>query len=257
VTGPTGFTGNTGPTGNTGNTGPTGNTGSTGPGSTVTGPTGPSAGPTGPTGASSAPSAATVVQNVCLVGNSAAFTAAAPSAGNLLIAMIFHWSVGITIANGWTTLLNSTTGSNDVCTIVYKIADGTEGTTITPATGGTSYSAALYEIAGAAASTLFSSQGQGSKLSGTSDTVLDGVPTNHCLLIGIIQSQTTSTTTATVSGSGVTSDNTANGATSQGTPRRARNFHADNVAKGSISATVTFDISGSVGTAAVLIGPSI
>jgi hypothetical protein len=158
---------------------------------------------------------------------------------------------------GWTTLINNTVGADDQCQIVYKIADGTEGTTVTPFTNTTSWTAGLWEVQGAAASTLFAASGIGTSSSGTVGTVTSGVPSNHCLLVGLIQSQLASTTTAVVSGSGVTSDDTANGTRASGGPCRGRNFHAADVAKGSITATVTFDVSGTLGLSYVLLGPSI
>lgn len=268
ATGPTGI-GSTGPAGAsvTGPAGPTGPTGGGGGGGGTTGATGAtgSTGPTGlgvtgPTGAGGSAAPPTIVQQTCLCISLGACTvplASAPVAGNLLVALIFHWSATITPAAGWSILVNQPTVADDVCSIFFKLADGTEGTSVTPSSSSTAYTAAIYEISGAAASTLFASQAVATKATGTTDTPITGVPANNCLWIGCSESQLASTTTATVSGSGITSGATSNVGTGSGSPRRGRNWYATNASKGSITATVTFDVSGTIGSSSVLIGPKI
>lgn len=279
-TGPTG-SGSTGPTGATGRTGPTGAgvtgpTGVTGPAAGPTGPTGGaggagsngatgptgagSTGPTGPTGAGAASSAATLVQNIAttIASGACVFTASAPTAGNLLIAICYHFAASVGAAAGWNVLLANLVGAQDVVTIFYKTADGTEGTSVSPSGTTTSWSASLFELAGVASASLFAFTGAGTKLTGTADTVTLGAPRSNCTLVGCIESQETSTTTATVSGSGITAGNQANLASGgSGAPRRIANFSGVTAAKGTLSATVTFDISGVIGSAGVMVGPQI
>jgi hypothetical protein len=190
-TGPTGITGfgATGPTGNTGPSGgPTGPTGATGT-SGLTGPTGPSGGPTGPTGpaGTSTIGVPPVVQFGSMLSDSSTSPLSvtlggAPTAGNMLVAIVNHLLNTPAASTGWTQLFNQNGGSSDGWSAFYKLCGASESTTQSPCTLGTGSGAgvAMWEIGpGVLGPSLYAT---------ANDTL--GSKTSSALSLGVAQANT-------------------------------------------------------------------
>jgi hypothetical protein len=205
-----------------------------------------------------------VQETIVAIGTSAtlAFTlGVAPTAGNMLIALFTEWSSTAAIAAGWTTYALETVGSDDRYRVAFKIADGTEGTTITPCSTSSSYCGALFEISGGALSNFFVFPVLTNIASSTTNSFTAAAPSDNCVLIGMFASQLASpaATTATISGTNITAGATTVTATGgSGSPRIARTFHSSTLAKGaSVTPSVTYDHAGIGMYVAMLFGPSV
>lgn len=128
------------------------------------------------------PTPPTVVQSGVFAQGDAPYTmGSTPTAGNLLVALVSHWSSSVTVGAGWTMLLN-VNGSNDCESIFIKVATSADTTSLSPCTtSNDGVCTTIYELAGAAYATPVL-LGEFHDVSSTSQSISTYSPGNSMVL---------------------------------------------------------------------------
>ena len=195
--------------------------------------------PSGGGGSSTRPS---IVQNKSFVNNTGAVTLdAAPTAGNLLIAMGTHWNNNPGVATGWTAFDIINGSSHDGLMGAIKVANAADTASFTPFTGiSGGANVTVFELANAFPALSIARYGI-KEQTGTAETLYAASGIANQLVIGFFA--TTYSSLAPTSISSVTAGTTVTGTTSSGSPRGITPFHANADAATSLTITSAFSSS--------------
>lgn len=197
----------------------------------------------------------TIVQSAVLCTSSGAGSitlGAAPTAGNLLVALGTRWAGTINTAAGWTLLVNATGPSEDLGTVFYKVAAAGETAAQQFSSTVTGWAMALYEIAGAAPQNIYVALAAGT-ITASVVTPNAGVVKSTCLGLGVFMAQARTNPTLTITGATVDSSGSDTNTTNGG-PRIMKSCHQTALAKGAWQPSCTYGSSGFDGYATVIIG---
>lgn len=183
---------------------------------------------------SAASNAPTIVQNssVALSNHSVGITlSSAPVQGNMLVAFVSDQTGGSTAGAGWLILEDVAAANDDGCVLI-KIAGASESATQTPVSDGHQGTITVYELTNAAGGLpTVVTQYTGSAVTENPNSTK---ATGNGLIIGAFVNRTTSGPTS-ITGTGVTADNTASGV-----GRFAAGFHISAAANGTNAVTANY-----------------
>jgi hypothetical protein len=202
-----------------------------------------------PTGGGGGGTAPTIVQYGAFTQSDApCVMGATPTVGNLLLAIVSHYSQGAVTA-GWTVIDNYTTGvSNDYLTTLYKVATSADTSSLSPIYA-TAQSTTIFEISGA--SDFGSHTGQHDITSTTPSLSL--LAPAHTLIVGHF-STTSGAGVAPTSISGATQGTSATVASGvSGSPRTATPFYYTTTAVGGVTITATYATASNTNYAGVVV----
>lgn len=193
---------------------------------------------TGNSGGGGGGSAPTVVQSAVFIqGDGPYVMGSTPTPGNLLVALISHWSSSVTVGAGWTMLLN-VSGSNDCESIFIKVATSSDTTSLSPCTSGNDgCSTTIFELAGAAFATPVL-LGQFHDVSSTSQLISTFAPSNS-IVVGHFTT-TGGDTLPTLSGVTAGPTDQAASGTGSGYARGIASFYDTVTSGATITATGTY-----------------
>lgn len=192
---------------------------------------------TGNSGGGGGGSSPTIVQQQAFCQDAPFTLASAPTPGNLLIAIISHWSQSTTLA-GWIDL-SHTNASGDYIDIFMRVAQSGDTTTIAPSNGNNGCSAAIFEIAGAAFAQPSLINTKVDSTSTSQSLNIYCAPTS--LLVGLISSQTTTNSLpSAVSGATAGTGATASSGVGSGYPRTAQDMTATISTGGNVTVSATY-----------------
>lgn len=174
-------------------------------------------------------------------GTSQVVLAAAPTAGNLLVAIGTHWG-GITApTSGWFVLINVTGGSDGTVICTHIVGPG-ESATVQPWPAVSGSNLTVFEIQNGLESLFYPFNYAGDS-AGTTRSLGIGMPRTGGILLGQASSDgyNVAPTSITLSG-GLTPTigTTKIGTSAGGSPRQATPFYATGVTKGGYTATVNY-----------------
>lgn len=197
----------------------------------------------------------TIVQNKSFVNNTGAVTLdAAPTPGNLLVALGTHWTNNPTAATGWSgfDIINGAT--HDGLMGAMKVVNASDTATFTPFSGITAgASVTVFEIAGAfPAISLARNSFKEQTTTAYSQYAASGI--DSCLVVGF--ASTCFASTAPTSISSVTTGTTVSGTTTSASPRQITPFHANADAATSLTITSTYAASAEQYGMCVVIPPA-
>lgn len=176
----------------------------------------------------------TIVQNACVVEanmTTGITLGAAPTNGNLLIALLTDQTSFPTANTGWT-LIGSNSALHDGYGVFWKVAGASESATQTPTNSAHQGSISMYEIANGASSSLSAFTDLTASNSVT-ENAFSQKPSS-ALIVGAAVNRALVNTTS-ITGTGVTRD-----AQTTAVNRGVDNFHVTNPAQGNNAVTVTY-----------------
>lgn len=184
----------------------------------------------------------TVVQHKSAHGNNQSVTLdAAPTPGNLLIAVGSHYSNN-SVSGGWFTTLLTGGGSTDGVFILAKVVKPGDDATHSPYAGTTNGSSTtIFEIENWNGALFFPYDAFQEQVAASSVLKL-GVPRDGALVVGAFASVQSNTAPTSVigDGDGVTALPTVIGVSSQASPRQITPFYSENTDKGGVTVTATY-----------------
>lgn len=193
----------------------------------------------------------TIVQTAVLSSNGSVGQvtfAAAPTAGNLLVAIAGRFAGSIATSAGWTRLYDQGNAGSDVAVIFYKVAAASESTTQQFSSSSTGWAAAVFEISGAAPGTILAYAAQQSLASASSVTANVGIAKAACLGIGMFSSQGRTPPTLTITGA------TASTSATDGSGRACKACFSTGLTKSAWQPSCTYSTSGTNGYGVVILG---
>jgi hypothetical protein len=199
-----------------------------------------------------------VVQVKTAIGATSAVTlGAAPTAGNLMIAMASHWTTLSATAytgTGWTPM-DITNGSvTDGYLIACKYALPGESATQTPFVASASMSTTIFEISGASVAIPFCRNAV-KEITASPMTVPLVSPKANSLLIGISAEAGSNTAFTPSAGVTLTIHENITGTTANNSPRRTQSFSSAGIALGTdTTVSTTFTPGNMVGVGIMLVG---
>lgn len=179
--------------------------------------------------------------------------AAAPAAGNMLIAVGARWTVAVATNAGWTRLYDEGSQTDDCSIIFYKVCAAGESAVQQFSSTVSGWEMAVYEVSGAAPSSIMNYGGDSTIASSTLVSINLGVPKANCLGLGMFASQLRAAPTFVIAGT--TADATATDASAtNGGPRKMQGFHSTAaLAVGAWQPTCTYGSAGINGWTAIIL----
>lgn len=194
-----------------------------------------------------------VIQYASAVGANGSVTfGAAPTPGNMLVAIGTHWTSNIAASAGWTQLVSSN-GSTDGTIIATKVVTADDTATVSPWGSVNSTNITVFEVANWNGST-FQPFSYKQETAGTALTVNFGVPITGSLLVGASSTLSANAAPSSITGAG-TVGTTTTGTTASASPRQITPFYSAGLTKGAKAITANYAVSASQYLSGVVICP--